>query len=146
MGRSRAPRSKWPPELSKQVQVVAGFFTKTLRPHFEIEERTLFPLVRQRLPDRKELIRTLSSEHDQVRSLIWDLERNPARNLEERLPMLGKLLEGHVRTEERVLFQAIQRELTTEEMASLGEQLLQLRRYQRTSSCQLPDATRIRAD
>ena len=144
MGQSRAPRSEWPPELNKQVHVVVSFFAETLRPHFEIEEFVLFPLVRQRLPDRAELIRTLSNEHDQVRSLIWDLERNPARNLEERLPMLGKLLESHVRSEERVLFQAVQHALGAADMASLGEQLLLHRR--RVSSCLLPGAARNRAD
>ena len=144
MGQPRAPRSEWPPELSKQVHVVVAFFTETLRPHFEIEELALFPLVRQRLPDRAALIRTLSSEHDQVRSLIRDLERNPASDLEERLPMLGKLLEGHVRSEERVLFQAVQHELGAAEMESLGAQLLLHRR--RISSCRLSGAARNRAD
>ena len=140
VGQSRAPRSNWPTERRKQADRVIEFFVETLQSHLKNEEAEIFPLAERRLPSREALIFTLRQEHEQIRSLVSDLERNLTNNLEERLPILGRLLERNVRQEERVLFQAIQEELTESELKTLGSRLAQSRRQ--VDSCRLINTTR----
>ena len=140
VGQSRAPRSNWPTERRKQIDRVIAFFVETLQSHLKNEEAEIFPLAERRLPSRENLIFTLRQEHEQIRSLVSDLEQNLTTNLEERLPMLGRLLERNVRLEERVLFQAIQEELTESELKILGNRLARGRRQE--NSCRLINTTR----
>ena len=123
VGRSRAPRSDWPPDRPAQVDRVIAFFEDTLRPHFETEEAHLFPAVLALIPGADDLVAQLLDEHVTVRALIRDLERRPTTDLDIRLPALGRLLDAHVRREERVLFETLQRELTPADMETLGAQL-----------------------
>jgi len=123
LGRSRAPRSDWPTDRRTQVDRVVAFFAQTLRSHFEIEETHLFPTVVARLPDEANLVAQLLEEHLAMRTRIRDLERDPTTDLEVRLPALGRLLEAHVRREERVLFETMQREMEPADLETLGMQL-----------------------
>ena len=84
----------------------------------------------RRLRDEAVLIRELRNEHDEVRARVGDLERDPDTDLDTRLPVLGRLLETHVRKEERVLFQAMQRAMGPAEMDRLGLRLAGLRRQE----------------
>ena len=122
-GRSTAPRSDWPTDRRAQVTRVIAFFAQTLKPHFETEEAVLFPTAARWLPDDADLIRALRDEHDRVRSVIRNLERDPTTHLDTRLPALGRLLDAHIRKEERVLFQALQREMSATELERIGVRL-----------------------
>lgn len=126
LGRSKAPRSDWPTSRPAQIKRVADFFTETLQPHFKAEETWVFPGAARFLQDGPALVRDLISEHEQIRALIHGLEQNPTINLETRLPTLGRLLETHIRTEERVLFESMQRELPIADLETLGAQLARL--------------------
>ena len=123
LGRSRAPRSDWPTDRRAQVERVVVFFAQTLRSHFEIEETHLFPTVVARLPGEANLVAQLLEEHHAMRTQIRDLELDPATALEVRLPSLGRLLEAHIRREERVLFETMQREMEPADLETLGTQL-----------------------
>ena len=123
LGRSRAPRSDWPTDRRAQVDRVAAFFARTLQAHFEAEEAHLFPAVVAHLPGEADLVAQLLDEHDAMRMRIRDLERDPTTALEVRLPSLGRLLDAHVRREERVLFETMQREMKPADLEMLGTQL-----------------------
>ena len=123
LGRSKAPRSDWPTDRRAQVDRVVAFFAHTLRSHFEVEEAHLFPAVVAHLSGEADLVAQLLGEHDTMRTRIRDLERDPTTDLDVRLPSLGRLLEAHVRREERVLFETMQREMEPVDLDTLGTRL-----------------------
>ncbi|HCH36508.1 MAG TPA: hemerythrin HHE cation-binding protein [Acidobacteria bacterium] len=123
LGQSPAPRSDWPTDRRTQVNRVIAFFTHTLRSHFEVEEAHLFPTVLAHLPGEADLVAQLLDEHDAIRTQVRELERDPTTALTVRLPALGRLLEAHVRREERVLFETMQREMQPDDLVALGTRL-----------------------
>ena len=123
LGQSPAPRSDWPTDRRTQVNRVIAFFTHTLRSHFEVEEAHLFPTVLAHLPGEADLVAQLLDEHDAIRTQVRELERDPTTTLTVRLPALGRLLEAHVRREERVLFETMQREMQPDDLVALGTRL-----------------------
>jgi iron-sulfur cluster repair protein YtfE (RIC family) len=126
LGRATAPRSDWPPDRPGQVARVTAFFNETLEPHFEAEEQSVYPVVTRGITNGAKMVVDLLAEHAQIRTLVHDLEADPASALEQRLPALGRLIESHIRTEERVLFEAMQRELKTTDLQAIGSKLAQL--------------------
>jgi len=123
LGQSPAPRSDWPSDRRAQADRVVTFNRRTLRSHFEVEEAHLFLAVRTHLPDAAGLVAELTDEHEAIQARIRNLEQDPTSTLTVRLPELGRLLETHVRREERVLFETMQREMTPAALESLGTQL-----------------------
>ncbi len=123
LGQSPAPCSDWPTDRRTQVNRVIAFFTHTLRSHFEVEEAHLFPTVLAHLPGEADLVAQLLDEHDAIRTQVRELERDPTTALTVRLPALGRLLEAHVRREERVLFETMQREMQPGDLVTLGTRL-----------------------
>ena len=122
-GRSRAPRSDWPTDRRTQVERVLAFFDDTLVFHFDAEERVLFPAAMKTLRPHTQLIDRLTRDHDDLRVLVTDLRQEPFSRLENRLPVLGRRLERHVRLEERVLFQTLQRDMPPDELVAIGSGL-----------------------
>jgi iron-sulfur cluster repair protein YtfE (RIC family) len=106
-----------------QADRVVEFFKATLQSHFDAEEAYVFPVVLERMQDQAALIAELQQDHKRLRSLIEGLERTPSSDLDTRLPALGRLVEVHIRKEERVLFQAIQSNLSPAELDKIGEKL-----------------------
>ncbi len=141
-GRATAPRSDWPTDRRAQVDRVLAFFTQTLQPHFAAEEDHVFPLAASWLPGRLGLLEALRRDHDDVRSEILTLPTLGAGDLTVRLPALGARLVTHVRTEERVLFQALQ-EAAPAELDRIGETLG--RRLRRTLACPVPEGPAARS-
>ena len=135
LGQSPAPRSNWPTDRRTQVNRVVTFFTHTLRSHFEVEEAHLFPTVLAHLPGEADLVAQLLDEHDAIRNQVRELERDPTTALTVRLPALGRLLEAHVRREERVLFETMQREMQPDDLVALGTRLK--RRIPEDGSCRV---------
>lgn len=85
----------------------ATFFALDLVQHFRQEEETVFPLLAEVGVEPPELMQALL-EHQRIRAGA----RRPDA-------ALGELLEGHVRLEERVLFETIQRIVPEERLAEL---------------------------
>ena len=90
-----------------------------LEPHFAVEEQVLFPAVKGRI-DEPQLVDELIAQHREIETLIRDVlvESEPIR-----LRKLAKLLNDHIRAEERRLFEQIQEHLNEEELAALGRRL-----------------------
>lgn len=86
-----------------------------IRAHFEDEERLLLPLT-----GRPELRDRLLTEHDVLRSLAERCRREPEAIASDGAIMgrIGRMLHDHIRWEERVFFESIQRE-RPEELARL---------------------------
>ena len=98
------------------------FAASTGEDHFRIEEEILLPgwIVADCGADPSMISRTVY-EHVEIRAAARRLISGVCR-LDD-LARLGKLLEGHVRFEERVLFPAIEASLDPDVIASLGEEI-----------------------
>ena len=135
-GRPTAPRSDWPTDRRAQADRLAAFYESTLQPHFAAEEAEVFPLAERLLPDHADLVKALRKDHADLRAEILALPARPDADLAARLPTLGARLEAHVRSEERVLFEAVQQAATPAELERLGAELT--RERQRTVACRAP--------
>ncbi len=100
--------------LRKHVEVqrirdyCTSFFNNQLLPHFEIEEKYLFPLLgkdnelaRQGIEQHRELVRLIKIEN----AAPGDFHR------------IADLLDEHIRFEERILFNKIQETASAEDLA-----------------------------
>jgi iron-sulfur cluster repair protein YtfE (RIC family) len=94
----------WPKELQQQVHSLKLFFERELLPHFKIEEEILFPAA-SAIAELDELVKELKRQHQNMRELMADISSaDDDLILKNKLEEFGKLLESHVRTEERELF------------------------------------------
>ncbi|MCL4221925.1 MAG: hemerythrin domain-containing protein [Phycisphaerales bacterium] len=97
------------------VEAFTRVWHKEIRSHFDDEERLLLPLT-----DCPELRSRLLAEHGALRELAEQCAREPEASAsdETMLRRLGGLLHDHIRWEERVYFESIQRD-HPEELARL---------------------------
>ena len=123
VGRSTAPRAPWPTDRRRQVDVLFAFFEASLEPHFAAEEAHLFPAAATHVSDGLGLVCRLVREHDDMRAQVGELRRDSTTRLDERLVAFGECLRRHVRTEERVLFERMQQEMTPAQLDGLGVRL-----------------------
>jgi|TARA_R110000850_G_scaffold30630_2_gene84200 iron-sulfur cluster repair protein YtfE (RIC family) len=86
------------------------FWENHLIPHFETEEHYLFPI----LGNDNRLVQQAIDEHRQLKAFF---EKEDA--VSETLSKIERLLNDHIRFEERVLFQAIQEIANPEEIKLL---------------------------
>jgi hemerythrin-like domain-containing protein len=121
-GYSKAAAFQWPDTAEGQAAELADFFDRALLPHFRAEEKVVFPMARESLDvDGRELVGRLIEEHGRMRDLARQLGEQPSnRSL---LQEFGKLLESHIRLEERLLFESLQNSLSEEEMQRMGRRL-----------------------
>lgn len=96
-------------------------FEVKLKAHFEEEEKILFPNVSSASVEIKQLCEELIEEHQQLYTLKTQL--NPEKPDTTIMHEAGRLLEQHIRKEERVLFQKIQETLSKDALNELGEKL-----------------------
>lgn len=83
------------------------FFTNHLLPHFEIEEKYLFPVLGNENP----LVKKALTEHRRLKRLFEE-----PTALEKNMSLIEEELESHIRFEERVLFNEIQKNASTEQL------------------------------
>lgn len=113
----------WSHDPFWQAEYVVKFFEEHLTKHFEEEELYLFPLSEQHDPEAIPMVRRLKEEHEEMRRMI-DFFRNPdEKKLECNLSSFGKLLEEHIRCEEREYFPLLERILPEETLAAIGDQI-----------------------
>ncbi|MBK9730985.1 MAG: hemerythrin domain-containing protein [Chitinophagaceae bacterium] len=110
-----------PFSLAGKQEYVLRFFQEHLKNHFQQEEAILFLWVRKMKPEMAGLIDELVAEHRAIETLIRKIESND--DIETQLDVLGRLMELHIRKEERILFQQLQEKLSTEEFAAIENQL-----------------------
>lgn len=103
-----------PGQTAKLARKAADLFELELRNHFDVEERILFPAIRERL-GAVPLVDELIAEHRRLEALI---ARAP-----ETLAEFGSTLSAHIRKEERDLFEDIQKRLPAETLEQLGKKI-----------------------
>jgi hemerythrin-like domain-containing protein len=90
--------------------------------HFAAEENVLFPAAR-RVPELVSVVEELSEEHVHLREhFAHAKERTLDR---DELRVLAKLLSGHIRKEERQLFEAMQKLVEAADLRRIGAALEQ---------------------
>jgi len=104
-----------PESVAKVARRVIDRYELELVNHFEIEEQVLFPLCGP-LP----LIGELRGEHRAIAALIAQLRTAPSAAL---LEQFCELLSGHIRKEERELFEQVQGTLPREVLDRMGAEI-----------------------
>ncbi|MFS4493515.1 hemerythrin domain-containing protein [Maribacter sp. 2308TA10-17] len=97
-------------ELNRIKRYVDWFYENHIKPHFELEEQHIFPI----LGNHDELVKKAIAQHKSLIKLFTDNE-----DVEESLKAIEKELSLHIRFEERFLFSEIQRVATEKQLASL---------------------------
>jgi len=83
------------------------FFKNHICPHFDMEEKFLFPI----LGNEDKLVKKAISEHRRLKRLF-----NDTNDLTKSLSLIEEELEKHIRFEERILFNEIQKIASEEEL------------------------------
>ena len=135
LGRSTNPRADWPADPVQQAARLVEFFETDLRPHFEVEEAHVFPAAARDLDDGDSRTRALLAEHETMRKMVRDLAADATSRLRERLRAFGELLEAHIHTEERVLFEQMQGACDAHVLETLGTRIAEHRREPGGPSC-----------
>ena len=99
-------------EISRMVDYAGWFYKTEIKPHFRDEEKYLFPILE---PDN-ELVERALKEHRRIKRLFTNME-NPEKSLHR----LEEELDAHIRFEERVLFNEIQKVATEEQLQKIEE-------------------------
>jgi hemerythrin-like domain-containing protein len=94
-----------------------------IRLHFRVEEEVLLPLfARAVLADDPLIVRTLT-EHVLLRRAVYDLKEAVGEQRQQLAGEIGRLLNDHIRFEERVVFPAIETALAGPSLVDLGRLL-----------------------
>lgn len=97
---------------TERLQEYAKWFFETeIKPHFKDEEEYVFPV----LDKENELVVRALKEHRRIERLFKDTE-NPEKSLNQ----LEEELDAHIRFEERILFNEIQKVATTEQLEKIA--------------------------
>jgi hemerythrin-like domain-containing protein len=107
-------------DLSAWQLEICQHFADEVQFHFEAEETVLFPDAR-RYPELTALVEDLIGEHQRLRD--WFVRAEQGSMNQGDLEAFVNLLSGHVRKEERQLFEAMQKRMRPEELKSLGVEL-----------------------
>lgn len=99
-------------ELKRMKDYNDFFFQSQLVPHFEFEEKYVFPL----LENEHEIVQQALSEHKRLRMLFK--EENPTA---ETFQKIERELNAHIRFEERELFNEIQQHTNNETLMLISE-------------------------
>lgn len=117
-----SPEYKNLPKTTEEKRTYAiNFYNTELTTHFREEEEILFPVVKGKDAEADSLIDEIISEHRKLEKLVKELESTGEP--EDKLDEFGNLLEQHIRKEERVLFQDIQKLLTEDELDTIHEKI-----------------------
>ena len=107
--------------IEEKVKATINAYNTELIPHFSHEEVLLFPIALGKDEELDKMIEDIMEEHDKIRSSIESLNNG---NIEDNLDAFGRLLEQHVRTEERILFPKIEEVVGDEELNILNGQII----------------------
>lgn len=121
MKREAPPYPGMPVELSDKLQYVHMHFVMDMMPHFEREENVLFPFVAGKSKEINDMIDELKNEHIEIQHRL-----NALPSLADQVSAMdkaGRLIEKHVRKEEREFFQMVQQVLSEEELLQLQHKL-----------------------
>lgn len=99
-------------ETERLQKYAEWFWTHEIEPHFKDEEKYLFPI----MEEGNELVERALKEHRRIKRLFNDTV-DPERSLHQ----LEEELDAHIRFEERVLFNEIQKIATEAQLKKIEE-------------------------
>ncbi len=99
-------------ELERMKKYTDWFFQTHLKSHFEAEEEFMFSL----LPDDDKLKKRALKEHRKLERLFHD-----TIDVNRSLSLIEEQLDEHIRFEERILFNEIQKIATEEQLQKIEE-------------------------
>ena len=106
--------------VDTMADFVLDSWEKELNQHFKLEEEILLPALKEKTFDRA-LTDRLLSEHLEIRSLVTRIKK--ADFTVDDISDFSRLLEQHIRFEERVYFPEAEKQLTPEELKRIGSLL-----------------------
>jgi hemerythrin-like domain-containing protein len=106
------------PDLEPWGQEIERIFQDEIQYHFEAEEKFVFPAARA-YPSLNGLVEELLAEHEQLRGYRARAAALPPAELNQ----FSHLLSGHIRREERELFEQMQALLPPLAMERLGSEI-----------------------
>jgi hemerythrin-like domain-containing protein len=116
----------WSHDPTWQASDVVQFFRAHLVPHFEAEEKALFPVMKEHVVESLKTIDTLLHQHKEIRERVKSLEKPERTGLEERLREFGELLEGHIRIEEDELFLLFEKSVPEDVAEDVGREIARI--------------------
>lgn len=108
--------------VAKLSKMAADMAEIELLSHFQVEEEILFPAVRP-LIENDTLLDELIAQHREMERMIEALATQRGKTRKETLIAFGELLNQHIRSEERRLFQEIQARVGKFRLAQLGREI-----------------------
>ena len=105
--------------LFDMQQFIQQFREQDLDSHFAAEEKLLLPLAEQ-YPGLQPLLKQMYAEHILLVDLMETIDRRPDY---ESILQLSRLLEKHIRFEEKVLFTSIENVIEAEKLLQIQEAL-----------------------
>ncbi len=97
-----------------------SLYVSEVQYHFAAEEKVLFP-ASCRFPELIPLVEELSDEHRHLRESFVHAEHGTMD--EAALGKFTELLSGHIRKEERQLFEGMQQRMNAEQLSAIGIEL-----------------------
>lgn len=125
-----------PVDLDAWQSEIQQHFDQEIGAHFAAEEKELFPAAAG-IPDMSALVEELLAEHVVLRDFF---ARAAARALDaDALQEFVEKLSGHIRKEERQLFEGLQQSMGAQDLAALGT-ALERALADASKGCVLPSA------
>ena len=113
--KKNAPKiNNLPTDSIGKMNYAKEIYHKELEHHFRDEEEFVFPYLNGKDTELDILILEITNEHIILKEKFLSLTENP--NLVDELDEIGKMLNEHVRKEERILFEKTQTILTNDEL------------------------------
>ena len=99
--------------------------TRELTRHMDAEERELYPVLRESLPDGRSLMEDAESEHKEARGILAELEGAEAASFDTdaRVNTLRRAIEHHVSDEENKIFPEAEKKLGKKRLDELGTRI-----------------------
>jgi iron-sulfur cluster repair protein YtfE (RIC family) len=97
-------------DVNRVKKYADWFYNQHILPHFELEEKYIFPV----LGKNDELVSQALDEHRRLKSLFED-DEEPMKSLS----LIEEELEKHIRFEERILFEKIQKIATERDLKAI---------------------------
>jgi iron-sulfur cluster repair protein YtfE (RIC family) len=111
--------------LSERAAKAIRFFKSDLRTHFEVEEKIVFPAMRE-IEEADAVIEQLIEEHRSIKRLIQRMQQAQGLKLSPLLREFADVLEAHIRKEERVLFPCYERNIPPKKAGQVKIQVLEV--------------------
>jgi hemerythrin superfamily protein len=109
----------------KSKRAIVDKIVRELSIHAAIEEQLLYPVVRERLPDKDEMALEALEEHLLVKIELSALQRMSPdhERYDAKVTVLAEVVRHHVKEEEKEMFPALRQVLSRTELRDLGEAL-----------------------